>query len=917
MKNPIIFYKGDENGIVVEKNYYEYSLFTDQYKKAFEVFNRIWKTQEPMIDTQGEKQDSYRGMDNRFSNIISFCGDRGEGKSSCMSSFTAMLTEQEARKSAVDSMVVDAQFVGVDKIELIDFIDPSFFDEQHNVLELLLGRMYTSVNRINTQNKNYEAQLYNIRQLREQFQKVKTSLAILHKKDEKNYLENLEELDELAAGIRLKAELDELFRLYLEFVNKKRILICIDDMDLNMSQGYKMAELVRKYLIGKYCIILVSVKVEQLVDIVAIAMRNELGKDNVSLDYCQLMAQKYVVKLLPQSNRVFMPSPTDFCEVPFALLDDKKVPSGIDETFVPIKEYVVRLIYKKTGYVFYNTQSLSPIIPLNLRSLRHLIATLSSIVSDAVEYDSNENKIDHEEGREAFKEYFFNSWATILPGKDYEFAQRLAEYEDLSTLNKFIVDYFSNRVTEEKLFENATAKSDNEGVLDLYKRITNKSNVASNISLGDVMFVLWCVDKITMNVDIKNLIFLLRSFYSMRIYSCYNRISVNEKTLYPLPDEKDKDVTIHKSDSMYDHVNDLQRVVNGSFFTYVQSSILPSIGSTKYSRDRRIISLKTVAKLFDDLKKDYANASMKESTDFSNKLKLCEYIALCTTRVVTNDEKIADLGLNRTTIYPTYLGEISITSNYLMFDIMAPFYSLCNIRYAYDRFDSILNESSAENSVLYSIAEQVPDSLLNSLYKVRSCESLSTWEKQHHLISDAVIRVMDIQWSIMDALSFKKDKYKSDADEAGRIILAYDEVRKLKVTLYPIKDISMKGDVDSAYKITFDFLDVLSKCLDEVKGTAFNEVLKNPGQLKDEDNEKNIQNLLAFSQLNSMYPATGAVISKILSGVTTLSGGKKGSLTKQLIKYLKSDKEYKNGQDVINVLAPHYDEICEKIKEDI
>ena len=66
----VIFKRGDENRVVLEKDSFRDSLFQEQYLDALDSFISVCRT----MDDDSEN----------VSNIISFCGDRGEGKSSCM-----------------------------------------------------------------------------------------------------------------------------------------------------------------------------------------------------------------------------------------------------------------------------------------------------------------------------------------------------------------------------------------------------------------------------------------------------------------------------------------------------------------------------------------------------------------------------------------------------------------------------------------------------------------------------------------------------------------------------------------------------------------------------------------------------------------------------------------------------------------
>lgn len=77
MRN-IYFYNDESNSIVLEKGNYGSSIFKEKYIQALQQFQRI-------IKNENETK----------SNIIAFCGDRGEGKTSCMMSFKYILENQD------------------------------------------------------------------------------------------------------------------------------------------------------------------------------------------------------------------------------------------------------------------------------------------------------------------------------------------------------------------------------------------------------------------------------------------------------------------------------------------------------------------------------------------------------------------------------------------------------------------------------------------------------------------------------------------------------------------------------------------------------------------------------------------------------------------------------------------------------
>lgn len=925
---PIIFRSGEENGIVIERDNFKNSIFMSQYQQALKTFCHIWTQQKRYLDDKNQPAQYWTkyGVDNLFANVIAFCGDRGEGKSSSMISFTSILTEEGVRQNAVKSIELDDHTkeklsqIKTEKIELLGVIDPSFFDHEHNLLELLLGRMHSNITKeIERQEKDTCSNTYtrDHRQIMELFQKVKSCMKILEKGS--NIYDELENLNDLAAGINLQENLYKLFECYSAYMHKERLVVCIDDIDLNVQEGYKMAELLRKYLLTcPHLIVLVAVKIDQLEDVIANAHKMIFNNDKISWDDCLQMARKYTAKLLPRGNRVLMPSFGEISDRDLIIIDE----IGKERSDrAPVKESVVQMIFQKTGYVFYNTRYLSPIIPRNLRSLRHLLATLISL-PDA----RDENWDDDETGREVFKDYFFGTWVenNLKDSKDLSFAQKIATYNDISTLNAFVVEHIANRVSN---IDMKNASGLNANFIDLYKSIIARNNTAANISYGDVMYVLWMINSATTDVDVQNLIFFIKTIYSMRIYAYYNVISEtpsNEErknNLYPPTPNVQKEVHIHQADRWYEHVNRLQRLLNGGYFTYPQGGLLPMSEDKQY-RDRKTISFKVVKNWLMDIKELYNKETYVLREENTLLLNACELMALYIVRTTTKDEKEKDLGYNRTAKVPSHLWQYSTTAHYAIIDFLQPFYSLCNVEYAYRRFDTIMGADEDEAYSLYNIALNTEKSLLRQLY---DCDSNNVpWPKQHNLISDAVIRVADVQWAIFDELLRRRDLHKSK-DEV--IPAAYRDIQNLQIKLYPLN--REDNPEKNAWILPFRFLSVLASCFSKdydidkgkdktIKVAAYtfiqeklNEVFTLDG---DESNETKSEMPEVWAKMYStlrrkQWPKPGKRVRSYVSAAANLPKGQQAILTANLRSVFDDNKDYtfeELNSLMPNILAQYY-----------
>lgn len=774
----IKFYNGEENGIIIENSTYNDSIFKDQYKQALDLFQEI--------------------MDNpltNISNIIAFCGDRGEGKTSCMTTVRHILDYDNY--DTVKEVLTGHQ-IFPQELELLPVIDPAFFDQKHNVLELVLGQLYGQFERYTTEKTHSEQDPYKKNEVVKHFHKTKLCMRHLEKEKRELY-DPLEELDALSAGISLKNYIQELFKQYLDFIKKKKLVICIDDLDLNMSGAYEMAEQVRKYLNNKHCILLISLKVDQLIDAISINIGNELKTSSNTIDI-NGMASKYVTKLIPFGNRINMPKVSDFCNNPLYIYDERKdqETQSDNPNYNSVKEAVVQLIFSKTRYLFYNSKgSISPIVPNNLRSLRQLLGMLYRLP----DFESNDL---HMRNKQQFKSYFYQSWIQKLNKENQQFVSKLIDNENSNSINKMVVSYLRNLPDLRQ-----------ENLPDSFKPILNTANYAYNVSIGDVFVILNYLEQNNVDEQLKFLVFFLKSFYSIRMYEYYDVISEQQGELHPEEDDKNSIGEIYKSDAWFKRTNVLQRFVNGSYFTYEPGDILAKIQG-KQPRDFKVIKGKL---LMDILKKKISeietDASITEDSidEFKQKFKLLEFFMLTITRSIEQKEFEAGTyaDIKRTDSIPYYLKPFNKEKNYFVFDVLSPFYNMLNIKYTYDRFDKSLY-NFALNHEWSLLRQMIAEATKNDEPKV---EIVDYWEKR--LISDSTIRNAEVLSSMMEQMKSIRYNVRTPSVNKDRISEFYQSIISSEMKTYD----RIEND---AYTIKFDFLTAISNFLKECPEDLFDSI---------------------------------------------------------------------------------------------
>lgn len=822
----IVFYNGEETGYVVERNNFNKSFFVEQYAAALKLFKNIYCSKGPV------------------SNIIAFCGDRGEGKTSCMRSFMKLLCQDSELNNFDKNLPFNAS-----KIELLDVVDPAFFDKKHNLIELVLGQMYGRLTRKSLNDEEYSSELNKKQKLYNNFQKAKMCLAHLEK-EKKELYDPLEELEALSAGINLQQCLGTLFEEYLKFQGKEKLVLAIDDLDLNMTEGYRMAEQIRKYLNQQSCILLIGLNIGQLTEVIKNSIAKELDVREWEYEDLPTMAMKYVMKLFPYGNRVLMPSINDLCEVKLQICnrgDALKDLSSLNS----VKDEVTRLIFRKTRYLFYNEKGkVSPIVPRNLRSLRLLLGML-------LQMEDFKDNTSHAANKRVFKSYFFGEWIKCLAEEDQKFVKGLIDYRDLGGINKYVLMHFE----QDTLLSKFTVNWEDFSEYD--------------VSLGQVLNILSYIYNRSTDNDKKMLVFFVRSFYSMKLYELYDVISETPNGIYPLVSSDDEEVV--KVDTLFRNVNQLQKLLNGNYFRYAQNDFLAPRKDGR-ARDLHAINGKELNESLKDVctqlarYKDAIFSDDDNSTEavnwrcFKKKFRECEFFILSTLRSLTSKDKedVTKFFYSPESSLPAYMTDYNSNMGFYLFDVMALFYNIVNIKYSYKRF--------AEVGDIYDYALNHEWSLLRSMmsaaYVYKGRPALKDGENytdvaMHCLISDAVIRNADVHSSIVETMQTNRLKIKETGSTIGLLEKAYNSLTKIGMKTYFYSE-------GKAHEIHFSFLNAIVEFLKETTDNDFEKVFyvnkddatENNVGLTQEDSQWLDEHF--HSEIQSQYPANGkTIISRI------------------------------------------------------
>ena len=143
-KSKLKINKGEEFKIAIKNINDGDTIFYDQYKQALKMLDDIIETSKK--ENKDKDRDDEWKREDYENNIIAFCGERGEGKSSAMFTFINSLND-------LDEKILKDAGLENSKVKEVYFkspivIDPSQFDGVHNILDIILAKLYEKFSNI-------------------------------------------------------------------------------------------------------------------------------------------------------------------------------------------------------------------------------------------------------------------------------------------------------------------------------------------------------------------------------------------------------------------------------------------------------------------------------------------------------------------------------------------------------------------------------------------------------------------------------------------------------------------------------------------------------------------------------------------------------------------------------------------------
>ena len=327
----------------------------------------------------------------------------------------------------------------------------------------------------------------------------------------------------------------------------------------------------------------------------------------------------------------------------------------------------------------------------------------------------------------------------------------------------------------------------------------------------------------------------------MKLYEYYDIISDSMESLYPVPKE---DGEIFRRDAWFKRTNLMQRFVNGSYFTYMPEELLPATDNGRSKRDMKVINagvLRTLAsgKLVEDMQR-FGQMDDEEKKNFKKRFRITEFFALTAKKSISSRKKETFDRLHREFNEPYHLSDYNLGTGYLVFDVLAPFYNVLNLKYTYGRLAYLRKDDEATDfykfaySHDWSLLRRMMDFVRVKEHNEFKDDDEPEWDVNgelpalaeegdlndalFRLMSNAVIRNGEVLTAVMEAIQNRRANMHNRRDNNVVLKEFYRDIINTEMRTYK------NHNTDKPYIMRFAFLEALIELLGEEGNDALGQI---------------------------------------------------------------------------------------------
>ena len=410
-KRYLVFDQLITRGVVYEEyENFEHSIFSDVYNKAFELVKKI-------VDENRKYQAS--GQESRLvdfeweiSNIISFIGRRGTGKTSALVSFGKAL--KECSEYTNFKLGIWGDDIGSISFYTLKCVNASMLEKTGDIFTLILANMVERIlmlprrETVNFDEYENRSILQKAGKIYDDYLTLKTPV-----KNINDGYSSLEKLKNIANSQAIRNNFAEFVQMYLERMNEANnrrgrgkesyLVISVDDIDVSRPS--------RKYAgdtrTGAYEIMYSLQQYFSVPNVIILVSYNHINLYNQTLEYfytssiqrgndntfeqknAEELSSQFMEKTFPINMRLYMPSwrKRDFQNEHLIQIEVMNNPKNVlrnyqneGKTRLSVKNFVLSLTGEKTG-IYFDVEGRKKhfLEPDNLRSLCNFTEFLLSM----------------------------------------------------------------------------------------------------------------------------------------------------------------------------------------------------------------------------------------------------------------------------------------------------------------------------------------------------------------------------------------------------------------------------------------------------------------------------------------------------------------------------------------------------------
>lgn len=472
-----------------ESIYEPRAFFFNSYRQAAHCLGEILRAgaayqqdcrQEEKQISDEQTNQSLLGYSN---NIIAFCADRGNGKTSAMVSFANALTGlcDEKNKRNWERCFPEAACAKKYQFEVIHSIDPTAMRESDSIVTVILSRIFSRFQDYWERRCSFrcvagsdEVELTKRRVFLQRLQKCFRNMQVQVSGNSEFEDDALERIMELGDYSNMRGALYRLVCAYLDFVCSSKdsyLVLQIDDADLSLGNAYQLIDEIRRNLVMPRVVILLAANMNQLESTVEQHFieqyQNSIRHGGmVSIELCHTTASRYMDKVIPGDRQVHLPNLSKImAEMYNSIGISYQRPESEDSMAIGecYQEQLLRYLYERTGIILLNPENhLHNLLPGNMRELTHFLPYFRRLprlcigYKDLLEYAAYPEKTDYQAVKEwrsnleLLERYLVEIWAPVnLRTEGHDFLRSLQSYAD-GNIHRHILNFLPDYYAKER-----------------------------------------------------------------------------------------------------------------------------------------------------------------------------------------------------------------------------------------------------------------------------------------------------------------------------------------------------------------------------------------------------------------------------------------------------------------------------------